>query len=187
LLEAILQQNYNTAMALLDMRASATAETVCELQSLHLVAEWTQRPDLAVALARTLLSPQHGADIEAIDQHNETPLMYSVTYDNAVVAQFLLNATANVDVKDEYDRTALQQAQDNKKPFAAAAILSWLKDRDAARAFTRGTMHARRSHKKHDWTDSKLFDKHLIGLITAFVTPRPLPYTKKKAKPIIYR
>jgi hypothetical protein len=34
-------------------------------------------------------------------------------------------------------------------------------------------MHARRTHKQKYWTDSKLFDKHLIGEITAFVTPPP--------------
>jgi hypothetical protein len=71
-------------------------------------------------------------------------------------------------------KTVLQRAIEND------AIRAWLKDRDAAAAFARVTMHARRTHKQDVWTDSSLFDKHLIGEITAFVTPRARPRAMTK-------
>jgi ankyrin repeat protein len=89
----------------------------------------------------------------------------------AQVCTLLLNANADAAAKDNQGRTALQLAVVRNRTHAADGIRAWLKGRDAALAFMRGTRHARISHKKKYWTDSKLFDMHLIGEITAYIVP----------------
>jgi hypothetical protein len=103
----------------------------------------------------------------------------------------LLNAGANVDACTKGGDTALDLAFGRASDAASMAIHRWTRSSDAAAAFARGTMHARyyRCHEKtthgggeektscaYNWTDSRLFDEHLIAEITSYVTsPPPLP------------
>jgi hypothetical protein len=115
-------------------------------------------------------------DEDSSGPRRKTALMTAAWNGKADVCAYLLRAKANVDAKDEYGETALTIATHEANTADAVSVLrAWLKDRAAARAFARGTMHARHAHKKGDWTDSKLFDKNIIGEITAFVTPPPAP------------
>jgi hypothetical protein len=127
-------------------------------------------------MCETLL--QRGADIDAVisvwcNTGGEwTALTVASVYGYPPRCTFLLNAGARVDAVCSLGKTALQHAKTHGKKECVDAIRAWLKDRDAAVAFAHGTMHARRAHKRGDWTNSKLFDKNLIGEITGFVTPR---------------
>jgi hypothetical protein len=165
LMLAACSQQHDTAMALLEAKASVHVRDKRQRTCLHDAALCGNVP-----LCRAMLA--HNADIDAVTTYKQTPLFKAAFYNRANACTFLLNAGANVDAVDSYDDTALQYAIRYDRTDSVAAIQSWLKDRDAARAFARGTMHARRTHKEDDWTDSKLFDKHLVGEITAFVTPR---------------
>jgi ankyrin repeat protein len=158
-------QHHDTAMALLEAKASVHVSDKFQRTCLHEAALRGNVP-----LCRAMLA--HNADIDAVAINNETPLFKAVFRNRANACTFLLNAGANVDAVALNGKTAWQRVIRSHRTDAAAAIQSWLKDRDAARAFARGTMHARLTHKSGDWTDSKLFDKHLIGEITAFVSPR---------------
>jgi ankyrin repeat protein len=158
-------QHHDTAMALLEAKASVHLRDTVQKTCLHYAADGDNVP-----LCRAMLA--HNADVDAVTINKHTPLFRAAVFNGANACTFLLNAGANVDAVNCHDVTALEFAISHDSTDSAAAIQSWLKDRDAARAFARGTMHARRTHKKGDWTDSKLFDKHLIGEIIAFVSPR---------------
>jgi hypothetical protein len=161
----------DTTMALLDAKADVTVKSKDGRDDcLSCAARQGQ-----LALYRTLVE-QHGADVNTTYISGVTPLMAAAWNGHADVCVYLLNAGARVDAKTKQGKTALQESVRCNNTDAVAAIRAWLKDRDAAAAFARGTMHARRTHKHGDWTDSMLFDKHLIPEITAFVTPpRPAP------------
>jgi ankyrin repeat protein len=110
-------------------------------------------------------------DIDAVATYGaRTPLISASISGHPGACKLLLEAHANVAAKDATGKDALYWARKLDHGETAVALRKYDVNRKAAAAFTRGTVHARRTHKRGDWTDSKLFDKHLIALITSYVT-----------------
>jgi ankyrin repeat protein len=166
LLHAVAHDHDDTVVALLDAKASVHIKDGCGWAALH----WSACRG-NVALCR-LFVESHGADVNSQSYYYTSPLMNAAQYGHGAVCTYLLNSKANAAARDNGGLTALRNASDSSSD-AVAAIRAWLKDREAAHAFARGTRHARRTLKQDDWTDSKLFDINLVDEITAFVTPRP--------------
>jgi hypothetical protein len=167
LLHAIDSRHTDTALALLRANANPNQRGKNGWSALHFAAFRD------AALCRPLVD-EFGADVHAVDAFENTALIYAAIAAEPDACVTLLNSNANPDTTNESGQTALQICREYggaRVTKVAPAIRAWLKDRDAAAAFARGTMHARRTRKKQCWTDSKLFDKHLIGEITSFVTP----------------
>jgi ankyrin repeat protein len=170
---ALYEGRYDTAKALLGAKASVHIRNADGKGALFWAAAPRRLRQHQVDICRTLVE-EYGADVHAVDNSGRTCLMMTAQDSESVHAcTYLLNAGANAGAVNNEGLTALQFAINWENADGVAAIRAWLKDRNAARAFARGTMHARRTHKQTYWTDSKLFDKHLIGEITAFVTPPP--------------
>jgi hypothetical protein len=166
---AISRHKTATALALLNAKASLQAAPACGSTPLHCAVHRNN-----ASLCNELLL--RGADIESKTRYGSTPLNLAIYSRMSSMVTRLLNAGAKKD-------NALEYAIIEGRKTCADAIYAWLKDRDAAAAFARVTMDARRTtHKKGVWTDSMLFDKNLIAEITAFVTPcaPPLPTMTKK-------
>ena len=52
--------------------------------------------------------------VDAVDDANETPLMWAVLYDSRDAAKILVRAGADVRVKNKWDRTVFDDARGNK-------------------------------------------------------------------------
>jgi hypothetical protein len=111
------------------------------------------------------LTLTYGANVNAVNATRWTPLMYAAHHGHVPTCVLLLTLGADAAARSRNGYTAAQWALRVGNPAAAAAIGAWL----AARAFAQGTRHARRTHVKQHWTDSKLFDVNLIAEITAYV------------------
>jgi hypothetical protein len=110
-------------------------------------------------------------------EYGTSVLMQAAEEGHVDCVKLLLYAQANPDAGNTNCNTALHCALKAKYVEVASVIRAFVKDRDAARAFARGTRDARAKHRVGHWTDSNLCDVHLVAEITAFVTP-----AKKKRK-----
>jgi hypothetical protein len=164
----------DTAAALLDARANLHATNAFGGTALHYIADLSDRKLCRAALDR-------GARVNATDDRDETPLMRAACHGRAHMCTFLLDyGKADVALRNVERRTAHELAREHGHTHAARAIRAWQTSSAAAFAFACGTRHARydtaHTHTAADhWTNSKLFDVHLIDEITAFVSSNPTP------------
>lgn len=70
----------------------------------------------------------HGADIEFMDIHGQTPLMWAAKHGNMDVAETLIKYGAQLDKHDQADWTALELAQ----AFGHSDVVAFLKAKGAA-------------------------------------------------------
>jgi hypothetical protein len=169
LIKAIHYKHEDTAMLLIHAKANVRiAGRHCSWTALHKAAARGYVPICSALL-------QRGADPNAVCIERYTPLSLAAAWWKPAVCTMLLNAGASPDFKNSRGLTALEDARVRGATTCVDAIRAWMKDRDAAAAFARGTMHARRTHKQGVWTDSMLCDKHIVAEITACVTPRAPP------------
>ena len=96
--------------ALLDCGANVHSEDKLDRTALHLVAKGTGR-DIGhgdsdgIGIAKLFL--EHGADSNAQDRHQKTPLHLALYYGNVDIARVLLGHDVNASAKDALGLTAL--------------------------------------------------------------------------------
>jgi hypothetical protein len=181
LVNAVWNAHCDTARALLAANASVCARSDSGANALHAIgfaaADKFKDAKQCVALCTALLRAHDGAAaLESTSSLGWTPLLCAAHQGSALVCTTLLRAGANVFHTDQRGRRAFDLALvPDSKPATQHAILAWLKTRIAAAVFAQGMRHAYDTHASDNaWTDSPLFDRHLIGEITAFlVVPQP--------------
>jgi ankyrin repeat protein len=172
LTQATYKKKRGTALALLKARADPHLENSNGWSCQH----WAACRNYE-ALCRELIEV-HGVDTTQRNNKGATPLALAAMSGHAQLCTQMLTLGCDLDASASNNNTVLAMTRfcgvPQKRADTEAAIRGWLKDRAAAAAFARGTLHAWRTHEtQSDWTETKHFDKHLIAEITSYVTPPP--------------
>ena len=93
--------------------------------ALHLVCYGSENPEMAVDATKILV--ENGANIEALDARNHTPLHYAVKTSNFELVEYLLSVGAQTELQDstlEFDFTLFNQFQLSES--SSDSIIDWL-------------------------------------------------------------
>jgi ankyrin repeat protein len=120
------------------------------------------------ALCKRLLAVR--ADANASSK-GVTALMFAASRDSVLCVNALIMAGADMHAVDKHKRSALTRALLHENTLAATLLKRRMNR--AALAFVAQHVAMRRAMVPQHWTDSKLFDVHLLREITSYVT-----YTK---------
>jgi hypothetical protein len=123
-----------------------------------------------------------GARTDAVDAYIQSPLVAAAIDNRADVCDLLIEHKANLHREMQPALRFAMQHYTEERPCGAhaRAVLGYANK--AGAAFTSQAQHARDQHVASHWTDSPLFDWHLVREITQYIEYRPKLKKKEEKK-----
>jgi hypothetical protein len=116
-----------------------------------------------------------GANVKALDVNQCSALVHAHTSHHSAVSAALIEHKASL--TSEMD-SALRFAWQRRDKYPRAFILRWASE--AGDSFAAQARCARDQHVASHWTDSPLFDWHLVREITQYIAYAAAPQAAKK-------